>query len=150
MTKKRCTTWELWVKFYLVQNEDCSQGGSISDSSERLLQSGSGGKSIYKIILSINSRMDKIIHVFTKCNVYSDKKEWIKYSLSNFYKFQKYNVDQNKLAIKEYLLNDSHYLKFKSRLEEESIVASGMLIVFYFLTWCWLQEYFVKIYWTVH
>ena len=53
---------------------------------------------------------------------------------------------KNKLAIKEYLLNDSHYLKFKSRLEEESIVASGMLIVFYFLTWCWLQEYFVKIY----
>ena len=23
-TKKWCTTWELWVKFYLGQNEDCS------------------------------------------------------------------------------------------------------------------------------
>ena len=29
------------VKFSLGQNEDCSPGGSISDSSERLLQSGS-------------------------------------------------------------------------------------------------------------
>ena len=28
--KKWCTTWELWVKFYLGQNEDCSLGGSIS------------------------------------------------------------------------------------------------------------------------
>ena len=26
-TKKRCTTWELWVKFYLGRNEDCSPGG---------------------------------------------------------------------------------------------------------------------------
>ena len=33
------------------QNEDYSLGGSISDSSERLLQSGSGGKSIYKVLL---------------------------------------------------------------------------------------------------
>ena len=24
---KRCTMWELWVKFYLGQNEDCSPGG---------------------------------------------------------------------------------------------------------------------------
>ena len=50
-TKKRCTTWELWVKFYWGQNEDCSPGGSISDSSERLLQSGSGGKSIYNVLV---------------------------------------------------------------------------------------------------
>lgn len=28
-------------------------------------------------------------------------------------KFHKYNVDQNKLTTKEYLLNDSNYLKFK-------------------------------------
>ena len=42
--RKRCTTWELCVKFYLGQNEDCSPGGSISDSSERLLQSGSRGR----------------------------------------------------------------------------------------------------------
>ena len=40
--KKKCTTWELWVKFYWGQNEDGSPGGSISYSSERLLQSGSG------------------------------------------------------------------------------------------------------------
>jgi len=36
----------------LGQNEDCSPGrGSISDSSERLLQSSSGGKSIYKVVV---------------------------------------------------------------------------------------------------
>jgi len=29
-------------KFYLGQNEDCSLGDSTSDSSERLLQRGSG------------------------------------------------------------------------------------------------------------
>ena len=46
--------------------------------------------------------MDKIIHAFTKCNVYSDKKVNKIFTLLNFYKFQKYNVDQNKLAIKEY------------------------------------------------
>ena len=39
------------MKFYLGQNEDCSQGGKISDSSERLLQSGSGGKIIYKVLV---------------------------------------------------------------------------------------------------
>ena len=36
-------------------------------------------------------------------------------------KFHKYNVDQNKLTTKEYLLNDSNYLKFKvdwKRMEE--------------------------------
>ena len=49
--KKRCTTGELLVKFYLGQNEDYSPGGSISDSSERLLQSSSGGKSIYKVLV---------------------------------------------------------------------------------------------------
>ena len=44
----RCTSFKL---FYLGQNEDCSLGGSISDSSERLLQRGSGGKSIYKVLV---------------------------------------------------------------------------------------------------
>ena len=33
------------------QNEDCSPGGSISENSERLLQSSSGGESIYKILV---------------------------------------------------------------------------------------------------
>ena len=48
-TEERCPMWELWVKFYLEQNEDCSPGDSILDSSERLLQRGGGGRSIYKI-----------------------------------------------------------------------------------------------------
>ena len=38
-------------KFYLGQKEDCSLGGSLSDGPERLLQSGSGGKSIYKVLV---------------------------------------------------------------------------------------------------
>ena len=37
--------------FIWGQNEDCSLGGSISDSSERLLQSSSGGRSIYKVLV---------------------------------------------------------------------------------------------------
>ena len=43
--------WELCVKFYLRQYEDCSLGDSASDSSEKLLQRGRGeGKdSIYVI-----------------------------------------------------------------------------------------------------
>ena len=51
LAKKRCITWELWVKFYLGQNEDCTLWDSISDSFERLLQSGSGGKTIYKVLV---------------------------------------------------------------------------------------------------
>ena len=34
--KKICTVWELRVKFYLGQYEDCCLGGSTSDSSEKL------------------------------------------------------------------------------------------------------------------
>ena len=41
----------LRVKFYLGQTENCSQGGSTSDSSERLLQRDSGEGSIYKILV---------------------------------------------------------------------------------------------------
>ena len=42
---------ELQIKFYLWQNEDCSPGDSISDSSEKLFQRGGGGGkgSIYVI-----------------------------------------------------------------------------------------------------
>ena len=29
LTQKKCKTWELWVKFYLGQNEACSPGDSI-------------------------------------------------------------------------------------------------------------------------
>ena len=43
--------WELWIKFYLGQNEDCSWGEWSSESSERLLQRGSGGRWIYKILV---------------------------------------------------------------------------------------------------
>ena len=38
--QKRSTMWQLWVKFYLGQNEDYSLGDSISDSSEKQLQRG--------------------------------------------------------------------------------------------------------------
>ena len=47
----RCTTWESWVRFYWGQNEDCSPGDSTSDSSERLLQGGSGGRSVCTILV---------------------------------------------------------------------------------------------------
>ena len=44
--------WELWAKFYLGQTEDCSLGDNTSDSSEKLLQRGNGGKvSIYVILV---------------------------------------------------------------------------------------------------
>ena len=46
---KKMHSVRVWVKFYLGQNEDCSPGESTSDSSEKLLQSSSGGRSIYKI-----------------------------------------------------------------------------------------------------
>ena len=39
---KKSTMWELWVKFYLGQNEDYSLGDSISESSEKLLPRGMG------------------------------------------------------------------------------------------------------------
>ena len=38
-------------KFYLGQNEHCIPGDSTSDSSERLLQRGSGARSVYKILV---------------------------------------------------------------------------------------------------
>ena len=39
---KKCTTRELWVEFYVGQNEDYSPGDSISESSEKLLQRSKG------------------------------------------------------------------------------------------------------------
>ena len=48
---KGCITWEEWVKFYLGQNEDCSLGFSTTNSSKRLLQRCSGGRSIYNILV---------------------------------------------------------------------------------------------------
>ena len=52
------------VKFYLGQDEDCSPGGSISDSSERLLQRGSGGRSVYKVLLK--GEFNTLKHSFYK------------------------------------------------------------------------------------
>ena len=40
--RKKIWTWELWVKFYLGQNEDYSPGDSLSDSSEEVLWRGRG------------------------------------------------------------------------------------------------------------
>ena len=42
---------ESFVLFYLGQNEDSSLGDSTSNSSERLLQRGSGGSSGCKILV---------------------------------------------------------------------------------------------------
>ena len=36
------------VKFYLGQNEDCSPGDSVSDSSEKLLEEARGGARIFR------------------------------------------------------------------------------------------------------
>ena len=44
---KKITMWELWVKFYLGQNEDYSLGDSVSDRSEELLQRSGGTGSQY-------------------------------------------------------------------------------------------------------
>ena len=38
------------LSFIWGQNEDCSPGGSTSDSSARLPQRGRGGRSIYKVL----------------------------------------------------------------------------------------------------
>ena len=61
-TRKRYTTWQLWVKFYLGQNEDCSPGGSTPDSSERLRQGGSRGRSVCKVLLKGGSSMPLSAH----------------------------------------------------------------------------------------
>ena len=59
--KAQCESCEL---FYLGQNEDDSLGDSTSDSSERLLQRGSGEKSIYKIL--VKGEFSVIKHSFYK------------------------------------------------------------------------------------
>ena len=52
------------MKFYLGQNEDCSSGGSISDNSESLLQTGSGRKTIYKAL--VKWQFNNMKHSFDK------------------------------------------------------------------------------------
>lgn len=51
--------WKLRVKFYWRQNEDYSLGGSISDSSEILLQSGGGKVRIYVILVKAEVQVTK-------------------------------------------------------------------------------------------
>ena len=46
------------------QNEDCSLGGSMSDNSERLLPRGSGGKTIYKVL--VKGELKTMKHSFYK------------------------------------------------------------------------------------
>ena len=48
----------------MEQNEDYSLTGSISDSSERLLQNGSGGESIYKVL--VKGEFNAMKHSFYK------------------------------------------------------------------------------------
>ena len=60
------------VKFYLGQNEDYSLGDSPLDSSERLLQRGSWGRSIYKI--SVKGEFDAIESLLYKSFSASHKK----------------------------------------------------------------------------
>ena len=48
---------KLRVNFYLGQNENCSLGDSISDSSEK-------GRSIYKVL--VKGEFNTIKHVFCK------------------------------------------------------------------------------------
>ena len=50
------------VKFYLGRNEDCSPEDSVSDSSEKLLQRSSEGRSIYKVL--VNGEFNTIKHSF--------------------------------------------------------------------------------------
>ena len=54
MTVRSLSTKKMFSRessFIWGQNEDCSLGESTSDSSERLLPRGSGGRSIHKIVV---------------------------------------------------------------------------------------------------
>ena len=52
------------LSFIWGQNEDCSPGVSISERSERLLPSGSGRRSIYKVL--VNGEFNIMKHSFYK------------------------------------------------------------------------------------
>ena len=56
--------YKFQVNFYLGQNEDCILGGSISDSSERLLQSDIRERSIYKVL--VKGGFNPVEHSFYK------------------------------------------------------------------------------------
>ena len=50
---KKYTVRELQVKFCLRQNEDCSLGDSVSDSSEKLLKGARRTVSIYVVLAKV-------------------------------------------------------------------------------------------------
>ena len=52
------------IRFCLVQNEDCSSRDSSSASSEKLYQNGSGGRSIYVIL--VTGELSAIKYLFYK------------------------------------------------------------------------------------
>ena len=64
LTKKKSTMWELWVKFYLGQNEDYSPGGSITDTSQKVPWRGSREVSIF-VILGKRG-VPKINHIYCR------------------------------------------------------------------------------------
>ena len=51
MTKKNVQLESCELSFIWGKMRTAAQEAAISDSSERLLQSGSGGKSIYKVLV---------------------------------------------------------------------------------------------------
>ena len=64
LTKKDVPRESCKFSFTWGQNEDCCPGDSISHGSEELLQRGSGGRSIYTIL--VTGDFDAIKHSFYK------------------------------------------------------------------------------------
>ena len=65
MNLKKSTMWELQVKFYFGKNEECSLGDSTSNNSEKLLQRGSGGRSVCVIL--VKGEFNAIKHLKSFC-----------------------------------------------------------------------------------
>ena len=63
---KKYAQCESCVTFYLGQNEDYSPGGSISESSEKLLQRGGGGVCLYAVWVKgeVHADMYTFLHTF--------------------------------------------------------------------------------------
>ena len=97
--------WEVWVKLYLGKNEDCSLGDSTSDSSERLLQRGSGGRWIYKIL--VKGEFNALKHLLYK-RILLFMRNWCHHEGS--YCFSWYEVMQG-LGSWNQFLKISSYLK---------------------------------------
>ena len=76
--KKESTPWELWVKFYLGQNENYNPGDRTSDNSEELLQRR---ESKIKFTLYGKSGKIKILlcslqSIFPHCALYIHTMHW--------------------------------------------------------------------------